>query len=59
LYQAPAESYGLRHDLFREWVDSHPTERLRYWAQQLYEHTRYVSHNEFFSKYDLIAEELL
>jgi hypothetical protein len=59
LYQAPLESHGLRHDLFRQWIERHPSERLQYWASQIYEHARYVSHKEFFSKYDLIAEELL
>jgi hypothetical protein len=59
VYQAPLQSHGLRHDRFQEWVQRHPSERLREYAQLIYDNSRYVSHSEFFSRYDLIADELL
>ena len=58
VYQTPLQSYGLRHDRFQDWVQRHPSERLREWAQLIYDNSRYVSHSEFFSRYDLIADEL-
>ena len=59
VYQAPLRAHGLRHDRFKEWVDRHPTERLRSLANTVYRNSRYVSHAEFFARYNLIADEIL
>ncbi len=59
VYQAPVRGHGLRHDRFQEWVSRHPTERLRALADGIYRSSRYVSHAEFFARYNLIADEIL